>query len=109
MSEENKQVVPLNPKDIIDNIETSFPSFVIEAINNVLKRNFRGNQVNISQDEILKEIVKLSPKRITKDKVFNNSWMDFEPLYRKYGWEVRYDGPGYNESYEPFYIFKPIK
>ena len=42
-----------------------------------------------------------------------NSWVqgvwDFEPIYEKAGWKVSYDGPGYNESYDGYYIFKKDK
>ena len=34
---------------------------------------------------------------------------DVEDIYEKAGWDVTYDTPGYNETYEPKFTFKPSK
>jgi hypothetical protein len=38
--------------------------------------------------------------------MFNKHWFDIEDIYRKAGWAVEFDKPGYNESYESFFVFK---
>jgi hypothetical protein len=43
------------------------------------------------------------------DLIYANRWMDVEPVYRKAGWKVDYDRPGYNESYEAHYTFTERK
>lgn len=37
--------------------------------------------------------------------VFERGYLDIEETYRKAGWSVVYDKPGYNETYDAFYTF----
>lgn len=100
------EIKPLSPHDIMDNIEKIIPTFVIEAVNNLLIKKFRGGEVTIKQLEIMEEIKRLSD--ITSTEVYLNKWMDFEEVYNKNGWIVNYDKPGYDENYDAFFTFKPI-
>ena len=46
-------------------------------------------------------------KKTSADKICEEGWLDVEDVYRKAGWEVIYDAPGYNESfYEPSFEFR---
>lgn len=103
-----EEIKPVRPKDLIDTIETAIPSVVIQAVNNLLKKNFRGDFVIIKQKDILKEIKKLD-KSMTSEKIFENKWMDFEEIYIKNGWNVVYDGPSWDESYDETFKFTPKK
>jgi hypothetical protein len=38
--------------------------------------------------------------------IFKENYFDFEPLFRSEGWDVEYDGPGYNENYKATFTFK---
>ena len=40
------------------------------------------------------------------EKVFKNKWLDVEEVYRKAGWKVEYDKPGYCEDYEAYFVFE---
>lgn len=33
-------------------------------------------------------------------------WLNFEEAFRKNGWDVAYDGPGFNESYDAYFQFR---
>jgi len=82
-----------NAKEIPDN--------VIQVINKLLKRNYRNGYATIKQSEIIREF-----KKTQGVNLFENWWLDFEPLYRNAGWEVIYESPGYNEDwYDPYYRF----
>lgn len=44
------------------------------------------------------------------DEVFKKGWLNVEYLFRAAGWEVQYDKPGYNETYEAYFTFsKKVK
>ena len=103
-----EKVKPLSPKDINNDMENIIPDVVIKAVNNLLKKEFRGSSVKLLQKDVISEISKLDDS-MTSKKLFDNNWMDFESLFKKYGWSVVYDGPGYNETYEPNYEFTPRK
>jgi len=97
----------ITPQEIIDNLPKIIPSAIIDAVNNLLTKKFRGNEVVIKQDEILDEVRKIS--NLSRQDIFENKWLDFEPIYRNSGWIVTYDKPAYNENYAAFYNFKPNK
>jgi hypothetical protein len=101
-----KTVKPISPEEIIDKLEDIIHPAIIQAVNKLLKSKFRGGYVTIKQKDIVEEAMKIDSTLLRKD-IFENHWMDFEKVYKKYGWIVTYDRPGYNESYEPSYEFKP--
>jgi hypothetical protein len=107
MSKE-KVVGPITPQEILADLPNIIPSFVFEAVNNLLKKKFRGESVTIKQDTIMDEIAKLQTT-YTRQEIFDNKWMDFEKVYRDNGWKVEYDKPGYNETYDAFFVFTPKK
>jgi hypothetical protein len=100
------EIKPLRPDEILSNLAKTTPPVVITAVNNMLTKHFKGGSVTIKQDEIVSEILRLSPN-ISRHEVFENKWMDFEEVYRQFGWSVTYDKPGYNESYDATFEFKP--
>lgn len=44
---------------------------------------------------------------VKRQEIFDNGWLDIETVYEDSGWSVEYDKPGYNESYEASWTFKP--
>ncbi len=99
------EVKPISPSEILGNLDKIIPPVVIQAVNNLLMKQYRDGSVTILQDEIIQEIINLDGA-ITRDQIFDNKWLDFEALYRQNGWSVEYDKPGYNESYTARFIFK---
>lgn len=97
---------PLAPWDINGMMGEIIPDVIIESVNNLLKKKYRGRAVKLTQDEIIKEIQRLDIN-IKREKIFEESWMDFEILFEKNGWKVIYDKPGFNESYPANYTFTP--
>ena len=100
-----QEVKPISPSEIIDNLDKIIPPVVIQAVNNLLMKEYRGSQVTILQDDIVNEIILLD-SAYTKDEIYGNKMLDFEEIYRKNGWSVEYDKPGYNESYSASFKFK---
>jgi len=42
---------------------------------------------------------------LTRQGMYDKGWMDVEDAYRKAGWDVDFDKPGYNETYEANFTF----
>ena len=101
-----KVVGPITPQEILKDLPNIIPSFVFEAVNNLLKKKFRGDTVTIKQDEILAEIAKLQDTFSRQD-IYDNKWLDFERVYRENGWKVKYEKPAYNENYPAYFEFTP--
>jgi hypothetical protein len=106
--ETEKVVLPITPQEILDDLPNIIPSFVFEAVNNLLKKKFRGDSVDIIQDDIMDEIDRLQ-NTYSRQEIFDNKWMDFEKVYRDNGWKVEYDKPGYNENYRAYFRFSMKK
>ena len=92
---------PLSPEEVLEQRHEAFPDFVIEAVNTLLKRNYNGCDCVITLKEVEKEIKSRKPPELD----WEQWWLDFESIYRKAGWSVVFDKPGYNESYPSTYSF----
>lgn len=101
-------VKPFTPEDVERTFNDNLPDFVIEAVNELLAENFSGKGISIrlQQDDIVKRIMEKGEIK-EREEVFEKHYLDFEALYRKNGWKVTYDKPGYNETYEAYFEFKP--
>jgi hypothetical protein len=102
-------VKPLAPADVGSAHAELFPDFVIETWNTVIAKNWSGTQSRIEQDDIILELIAASPMLVDRGDVFARHWLDIEDLYRAEGWVVEYDKPAYNESYDPYFVFKKVK
>jgi hypothetical protein len=100
-----KQVKPLSPKDLKKNLDKAIPSFVITAVNKLLKKDFRGGEVIIMKKDLMSEIKKI--KEISDNELYDNKWLDFEPIFRKNGWNVTFESPDRGESFDDYFKFKP--
>lgn len=110
----SKKVEAISFKEFIEKYEPEIPSFVIEAVNKLLNKHWNGREAIITQNEIIDAIkVPSEYQEIEANDfrgiIFDNNWLDFEPLYRKKGWSVEYDKPGYCEDYEAYFKFKKGK
>ena len=105
--EEEEREQPLSPEDIDTNMENIIPEYVIAVVNKLIKREYRGNPFTIKQDEIVEEIE--NTYGVDRHTLYDNNYLDFESIYRKRGWIVEYDKPGYNESYAARFEFTPKK
>jgi len=103
---------PIRPEEVIKSLDTIIPEWVIAGINEAIKENYRGSSFTIKQGDLMRYIIEQSPAtegNLSWEKLIHRrKWLDFEPLYEQYGWEVIYDKPAYNETYEANFEFKPI-
>lgn len=94
---------PITPKQAED--KKTIPDFVIDAFNDMIVKNLRGNRSYFKQDDVVEEIISYAPDGTTEEHVYDKGWLDVEDIYRKAGWLVNYDKPGYNESYDATFTF----
>lgn len=66
------------------------------------------NEAIAQKNDLLELIVKNFLETLTRQDVFNKSFLDIEAHYRKSGWNVSYDRPNYCENYRHYYIFKEL-
>lgn len=98
-------VKPIKPQKIYKKRLETFPDVMIEAVNRLIAQEWDGFSATITQDEIINLFLSLSPSTVDEDEIFDNHWLDFEPIFEKAGWKVTYDQPGYCETYDASYTF----
>lgn len=86
------------------------PDFVIDAFNELIQKNWKGNYARIDQNDAIEGIMKHAhqvKKEITRSDIFSKHWLDVEDLYRSYGWKVEFaKQPYYVTDDDDFFIFK---
>jgi hypothetical protein len=97
-----EKVRPIRPEDVANEKVKIFPDEVFLAFNELITQNFSSGYATILQDDIVNRMVS---KGLNRSDIYKNGWLDVEDVYRKAGWKVEYDKPGYNESYEPSFKF----
>jgi hypothetical protein len=99
-------VKPIKPSEVQGKKNETIPDVVIDAFNRLIIEglNASGTSSTVRQDEAVALIKKSDPK-LTNSVLVDKGWLDIEDLYRRAGWEVSYDKPGYNESYPATFKF----
>lgn len=98
------KVKPIKPKEAALKKVSDIPDGVIKAFNTLIVKNLSNGYSQVTQKDAVNEIVK--NMGCDREDIFNKNWLDIESHYRKAGWKVKYDKPGYNESYEAFFEFR---
>ena len=100
-----ERVKPITPQEAIDGFIDNIPPKIIQVVNELLmkKASPLASSITIKQDEILDLVCDENLSRAT---VFERKWLDIEEIYRRAGWDVKYDKPAYNESYDAYFVFK---
>lgn len=110
--EVSDKVLPLTPAGVKETFTQNIDPFIIQSVNNILVRKYNSRSITFTQDEVLEEYFKINPCENSSQKrqdLFDRHQLDFEDLFRKYGWNVKYDKPGYNELYKAFFEFTPAR
>lgn len=98
---------PISPSQVADCKKATFPSFVFEAVNELIAENYTSGRAEFTQDKVIERMLsKGAGTGVTRSSLFENGWLNFEEVYRASGWSVYYDKPGYNESYRANFTFK---
>ena len=100
-------ILPITPEEVIERKQKEIPDDVFEVFNALIAKKFDGNSSHIKQKHVVEMLVDRGYKSTT---IFDEHWLDVEDIYRKAGWEVKYDKPAYNENYDAYFVFsKPRK
>jgi len=95
---------PITPDEVEALQEQVLPDAVFDVFNELIAKHWSGHDAVVIQDEAVNRITeRLSCAR---GEVFAKGYLDVESAYRKAGWYVKYDKPGYNESYQAFFRFQ---
>lgn len=100
---------PIKPPEAAAYRAQSIPEEVYAAFNELIGRNYFNGCAQIFQDEVVALIIlkfEAVGRKVERNEIFNNHWLDIEAAYRKAGWHVEYDKPGYNESYAANFKFR---
>lgn len=99
---------PVSPKEITKLKKTSIPEPVFEVINKLIAKYWNGFSATIKQKDIVWALIN-TIQGSTSDSIRENGWLNFEDCYRAEGWQIEYDRPGYNETYDAEYTFSKRK
>jgi len=81
-----------------------FPDAVIEAFNEAIAANYANGQSSFTVEKVVKLMIS---KGLKEEEIRKEHWLDVEEVYRKAGWNVEEDHPGFNESYTATFTFTP--
>lgn len=93
-----KKVKPIRPRDLVKGKKRTLPNAVLSSFNELITQEWNGSSATIKQDDVVALMVK---KGLDREEIFDKGWLD-----GKAGWSVKYDKPGYNESYDPNFTFE---
>lgn len=107
-----KDVKPITPKEVKENKINSIYPEIIQAVNNLISKKFDGHSATIKKHEVISAYCKLKGVDNTekvRGELYENHQLDFEDIFRKAGWEVKYESPDRDESFDEYFSFKPKK
>ena len=92
-------IIPIRP----DQIQAVIPDEVTAVVNRMLAEKWNGKKAVLKQKEVASRIAELMG--VKTDYLYKKNLLDIEEVYRQAGWKVKYDKPGYDESYDAFFVF----
>lgn len=95
---------PITPQEITKTKKNSIPPEVIEAFNELIVQNYNGWSSKVIQEDVVNRIIK--KVGILRQEVFDKNYLEIDDIFRKAGWKVTYDKPGYNETYKAYWVFE---
>lgn len=98
---------PIRPEEIGKARRNQLPDEVIAAFNECITKHWDQRAATFEQKEVVALILAKMPA-LTRDQVFEQRLLNIETAFRVEGWQVDYDRPGYNETYEPTFTFKRL-
>lgn len=94
----------IKPGEVVEAKKAALPPEVLDAFNELIAKYWTGHSATVKQPEVARLIASKLGLENTSP-VYDNHWLDVEDVYRKEGWKVKYDKPGYNESYDAYFEF----
>jgi hypothetical protein len=90
------------------------PDFVINIFNAEIARNYSESNdcAQVKQDDVVKlidEYIDGNKTHWTHHNIFNDHWLDVEPVFEHAGWKVKFCKQPYYETASSFFIFSKEK
>jgi hypothetical protein len=95
---------PIKPSEVGIVQQRNIPEPVFEAFNELIAENWSISGATIRQDDVVARVMG-KIEGLTRSDIFARGWLNVEEAYRREGWIVEYDKPGYNESYAATFTF----
>ncbi len=101
---------PIKPSEVVKKKTAQIPEIVFEVANELIAENWTGSSATFTVDELAERVVaRGTPPADTpvnyRAALFAKRAFDIEDSYREAGWTVKFDRPGYNESYSANWTF----
>jgi hypothetical protein len=93
-------IKPITPNEV----HIEIPDKVIEVFNKLIKSNWDGDEAVVYQDDAVGALC--GELKVFSSEIYGKHYLDVEEVYRKAGWYVEYDKPGFNDDYRAYYIFR---
>lgn len=94
---------PIKPTEVAKRKEHEIPDGVFDVFNAMIAAAWNGRSATIKESDVALEIA--DKFQISTEEVYKRHWLDVEDAYKRAGWRVRYDKPGYNETYPATFEF----
>lgn len=94
---------PIRPEDVVSHKQGDIPSVVIDVFNELIAENYQNGRAQVFQAHAVQRLVAAG---LDRDELFRRGWLDVEGIYRAADWFVDFDKPGYNETYDAFWVFR---
>ena len=81
--------------------QDKIPECVYVAFNELIKENYNGTSAHVNQTKVIDRIMLINAN-LTKNHIFENSFLDVEFKYREAGWNVTHSVDGCDGAYFTF-------
>lgn len=94
---------PIRPDEVAEEKQLHIPDVVFDAFNAEIALHYVSGRAQVKQKDVIERLV---AGGMSRSEIFENGWLNVEDAYRSAGWNVEYDKPGWNETYNAFFVFK---
>jgi len=102
-------IKPIKPTDVFDEKLKTIPDAMIDAVNKMIALKWNGILASFKREDLVAEYFKktgIVNNRENRKKLDDENALNFENVYRREGWRVKYYYPQpSNSHFEPFYEF----
>ena len=100
------KVSPIRPEHVGAVKLEIIPPEVITVFNHLIAQHYDAGSSTFTQDEVIVLLQNTLEECPPRAEIFANGWLKVEQIYEVEGWEVEYDKPGYNETYNARFTFR---
>ena len=94
---------PIKPHEVVEAKKNTMPAAVVECFNELIAEKWNGRSATVGQSEAAKRIA--ARMNVDTQHLYDHGYMDVEQIFEAAGWKVKYDKPGYNETYPATFEF----